>query len=828
MSTIFKTKIVPNLNTASLEASEALSLIHILELMNATDNEAYKAAKITGNAQNITSNFSQRLTEQIYYHPTIYADEKEGLEFIASWLPILEQGCFPDKKSADKLVEFLKFSLGYFQSQAIADTYKNQIFKVLKALVQSESEASLPVARFLIQNVFDIRDYLSSDFLIQNCLKHTILCGSYTVVSPTKEITSFPFKINHDFIEHFYEGDWYQLITIIHQILPVGRVYAPGAYHVLLAWFSTDLAKFYADNLELAFAAHSAIKERLIFGEAESLELLNIKTAEGVYPLITALGAKKWDAGDVLLFNNRDKAIPQVQVDACYLRLIDWLSANGGGNFNSEAFQEYGKHILSDNNIAALPVDSIAFWFEKCHSKSGNSSQIEFYNNLFSGFLSEFKNGKFPVMRLKNEAFQVTGEYVIKEVFKNLNNIGPWLESFKSTGLKDPLNQFIVLSYYDARTSLLDLYSEESRQVLHTYLLDLAYSSRNASENIRKEGLALIVNILASLWGTPANYTRVNEIWAFKSIDSSVTKLCNDFAKEQYLNEKRSLSLKLIQAWYNFLGDYYYSATTEAVWVGEMLQMQGIRSANYFNTVQDDMSFFLDRTVSRLLHFHKKCKSSNNTNDVLSLIATQIETYLSDFLQELNEDKLAKPTVKYLSDYSKNEVFGFSTNTDLLNAIIEFYDFHFKQEPIIESKVVVEQSKPAETTINEVNIDKNYVETVLSNLENYKTTGSCDTQLLAVLDERVSELKTSYKQDDTGLEARFNQALYMALLDKDLAPGTTLETYGNLCRSLFIELVKGSKMASSYALGLKTMANSGAYPEHLKTALLQVMEDLNA
>ena len=68
----------------------------------------------------------------------------------------------------------------------------------------------------------------------------------------------------------------------------------------------------------------------------------------------------------------------------------------------------------------------------------------------------------------------------------------------------------------------------------------------------------------------------------------------------------------------------------------------------------------------------------------------------------------------------------------------------------------------------------------------------------------------------------------MTLLDSDLAPGTELETYGILCRSLFVHLAKGSKMASSYVMGLKAMAKSRAYPEDLTTTLLQVVEDLNA
>ena len=91
-------------------------------------------------------------------------------------------------------------------------------------------------------------------------------------------------------------------------------------------WLSEELASFYYENTELAHVAHKALNERFLFVEDEGLALLNLQTSEGIFPLITALGSKQWDAGDVLLFNNRDKNIPQEQLDQCYQRFLDWLA----------------------------------------------------------------------------------------------------------------------------------------------------------------------------------------------------------------------------------------------------------------------------------------------------------------------------------------------------------------------------------------------------------------------------------------------------------------------------------------------------------------------
>ncbi|EPR74468.1 hypothetical protein ADIWIN_0569 [Winogradskyella psychrotolerans RS-3] len=124
-------------------------------------------------------------------------------------------------------------------------------------------------------------------------------------------------------------------------------------------------------------------------------------------------------------------------------------------------------------------------------------------------------------------------------------------------------------------------------------------------------------------------------------------------------------------------------------------------------------------------------------------------------------------------------------------------------------------------------MNQHYVETLLTNLETYKTTG-CETELLEFFNTHIEDLKTWLSNDESGLEMRFGQTLYMTLLDTDLAPGTPLETYGNLSKNIFVHLVKGSNLATSYAMGLKAISKSGAYSDVLANALLQVVDQLNA
>ena len=194
----------------------------------------------------------------------------------------------------------------------------------------------------------------------------------------------------------------------------------------------------------------------------------------------------------------------------------------------------------------------------------------------------------------------------------------------------------------------------------------------------------------------------------------------------------------------------------------------------------------------------------------------------------LKKDKINVNTAKYLSEYSQSELADFSNHTELVTAIEAFYNVHFKEETTTETPTAVDGSQTITIEMEVTEISQKYVDAVLHNLEHYSENGSYDTELLQPLDEKIEEFKTWLLDDETAIQVRIGQALYMTLLDTNLAPGTAQETYGNLCRSLFVHLVKGTQMAASYGMGLQAMAKSGAYSEDLTTALLQVVDDLNA
>ncbi|WP_225037221.1 hypothetical protein [Winogradskyella sp. SM1960] len=844
MSAIFKTHIIPNLKRDALDASETKAIHQVLELLEATDTDAYKNIQSNSDFSGITANFTTQVAQHIYFHPKRYTDTTEGIAFVTAWLPLLKEGYYPDEKSTNKLVEFLTFNLGYFQSEAFSEATEQQLLQVIKILVESTSEAALPIAQFLILRIFDIRDVLSSEYLIQNCLKHDLLSGTYAVKQDDETISTFPFTIDSNFINCFFEGNWELFIHKFHQLLPVGRMYEKSAYDIMISWFSSDLAAFYEANPNSALTAIEALKERLIWADAQSDALLHLTTAEGNYPLMQALANKKWDSGDVLLFNVRDTSLPKPEQDAGYINFLDWLIADSGANLNSEAFKDYGIKILSENTANNLPIECIPFWFQIAHPQTGFKNHSETFNTLFSKlFLEDDSFGLLPTMRLKGEDVQVTGPFVIRTIAQSHSDVMLWLDPLKKEGLKNPLNQFLIRAFCDAGEALLELFPAEEQEKLQRFLLTLAYSSRDASAVVRAKNIPLIAEALGFLCVEAGNFTRVNEIWALKDLDVNAVEVCNQFARKHYINENRPLTLNIIQAWFNYLGDYYYSVTKEAVWVPEALTTQGERVAQYFNLQNEDVGFFLDRLVNRILSFHKRCKSKEATNPIFKAISADIEVFLVDFLGKLKNEKLHLNTITHLYEYSNSDDSRFSSNDTLYDQIESYSQFVLEteeaelEEATEQDAEETQESESAEEfvntvpsstiDINAIEVNHHYVETLLTNLETYKTAG-CETELLDFFNTRIADLKTWLSNDDTGLEMRFGQTLYMTLLDTDLAPGTPLETYGNLSKNIFVHLVKGSNLANSYAMGLKAISKSGAYSDPLANALLQVADQLNA
>ncbi|CAN0603946.1 unnamed protein product, partial [Ectocarpus sp. 12 AP-2014] len=103
MLEIFKNKILPKLETTQLSAPAAKALLQVLELQDCQDTKVLEQVKNSLGNLNNEAVFTEELAQQIYYHPEVYANEEEGVAFIISWLPLLENGFYPDKKSSEKL-----------------------------------------------------------------------------------------------------------------------------------------------------------------------------------------------------------------------------------------------------------------------------------------------------------------------------------------------------------------------------------------------------------------------------------------------------------------------------------------------------------------------------------------------------------------------------------------------------------------------------------------------------------------------------------------------------------------------------------------------------
>ena len=843
-SALFNDRILPKLDLSDLETAEQQALLQVLQLMNAEDSPSYLELKENLGNQAITPDFSAALSQQIYQHPEIYADEAQGFDWVASWLPLLKNGFFPDEQHTEKLLEFLYFGLAFLQSEKISEERQAQVFEVLSVLIHSQSEASLPVARFLLHRAFDLRDYQTSHFLVQQCLSFKLLTETYFAKDENEVLQEFPFRINAIFVEHFYTGSWELLLESMHQVLPVSIPGKPGAYEVLKPWLSEELASFYAANEDWAIHAHQRLVERVLFTEDESFEYLNLRTAAGKYPLITAFAEKEWDESDVLLFSLKDKNIPLAQTEAGFYKLQDWLLANKGTNFNREAFDNYGKAVFAVNSARELPVKSISLWFEMCNAAQKNLRQKAYFNEVFSHLLTDWQTKKMPVMSKDGNAFQVTGMYVLTHVLGELTPLKEWLPAYQASGLADPLNQFLLLCLYDFRSNLKEQISEERKAVLYDYLISIAYSARETKPYLRETGVQLCVEILTTVYRHTQTFAQVNEIASLKNLHSSVVAQCEDFAKFHYVNEETDLTPQIIQNWYLFLNEYYYSLGKEFLWVDAVLKSQGARLAAYFNA--EEKGSFPDEILYRLYKFLKMCSKGSDSYSELGSIGSAIATHISYVLHDLKPEKLSKNVVTILYDYINGPEINAFHQMQLENEILPFYAYYFQEEKTtktlseeedaaleeerIDDDVEEEETAKEPAAIafdSETPLSKEVLEQVIVGLSNYQNSGIASSVYQTFLAKNEAELK-ALLEEDTALKMNMYQVLYLLIIDLEAAPGSAYEAYGNLGRSLFVTLVKGSTMALSYTQGLEMMAASGAYPEKLTQALQQVVTDLNA
>ncbi|MBW2960560.1 hypothetical protein [Mesonia aestuariivivens] len=820
-----------------LDHTELQALLEVLELLEAKDSRAYIEIQNTVGLQPIAPVFSKGLAQQIYYHPAVYADEARGFEWIVTWIPLLKKGFFPDEESAEKLVEFLYFGLAFLQSEKISTEKRERVFEVLHLLVHRKSEASLPVARFLMERAFDIRDQQSSSFIVQQSLKYKLLARTYFAKDSNDILKEFPFKITDDFVDHFYQNSFYLLAKSFHEVLPVSMENTAGAYELLKPWLTQDLAAFYAANEDFAKSAHQVLLERVFFVEDESFDYLNLCTAEGYYPLIAAFNDKEWNERDVLLFSLKDKNIPLKQTEPGFYKLQDWLLANNGINFNRPVFDNYGKAVLAVNSARELPVRSISLWLELSKAYHKNLPRKAYFNQVFACLLSDWKAKKLPVMSHEGEAFQVTGMFVLDDLLENIYLLKDWLPTYQRLGFADPLNQFLLLCFYDVRKDLKEKINEESNTVLYNYLITLAKDARETEPYLRETGVELCVKILVEVYKDIQDFKQVNEIASLKNIHPGVKAYCEEFAKSHYINTEIPLSINLIQSWYLFLNDYYYSLGKEALWVEEVLKNQGTRLANYFN--ENDEGSLPSEILFRLNMFLKMCSKHSGSYSKLNEIGSAISQHIFHLLQDLKPEKLSTQVVEVLYNYIMGHEINAYHNMQLESVILPFYEYYFQEEEEEEpdtTELPVESLLEEETTSptteplvlsSGTKVNKEVLEQVISGLENYKTTGIDSSVYKTFIEQHETEIK-ALLEENMELKMKMYQVLYLLVIDLEAAPDSDYEAYGDLSRNFFVTLVKGNSMALSYAQGLEMMASSGAYPEKLTQALLKVVTNLKA
>ncbi|WBL21133.1 hypothetical protein [Zunongwangia sp. HRR-M8] len=232
------------------------------------------------------------------------------------------------------------------------------------------------------------------------------------------------------------------------------------------------------------------------------------------------------------------------------------------------------------------------------------------------------------------------------------------------------------------------------------------------------------------------------------------------------------------------------------------------------------------------------CRKHSESYSQLNEIGFAIAQHIYHLLQDLKPEKLSKQAVEVLYNYIMGHEINAYHNMQLESVILPFYEYYFQEEEKekdtaelpIESATEEQTASPTAEPIvlsSKTQFSKEVLEQVISGLENYKTNGIDSSVYKTFIKQHETEIK-ALLEENMELKMKMYQVLYLLIIDLEAAPDTDYEAYGDLSRNLFVTLVKESSMALSYAQGLEMMASSGAYPEKLTQALLQVVTNLKA
>ena len=826
------------------------TLIHFCK--NRDDREGL--TKILSNRVKKDINYTEA-AKMFFDVPQCYSDEEKGYEFIASWLPVVESGYYPDAKVIQKLINFLRFTQTFLQYRAFEKVFVQKIFEVFRLLIVYSETASVPLSKYIIHASLDIRDYINADYFGHKAYLYGLFRETYVAKSSEDgNYYSYPFQIDKDFIRNFFDDDNQKLINSFVNILPVGAGYGNNAFDLMSNWIlknpyglPTSVIEGKKVDFTLGYKILDAFKESMKFIKEQGKEILNMQ-ANGSYPFLNLLHHRQWDGNDVFLFYHKTDEADGITIQKCYDRFVEWLTRDNSVNFYTEVMEKYGKHCLTFNDTKKMPLSLLKLWYNQADTNTMPTEIVEFYNEQFSILLREEYRKELPIMQHKGIGYHISFYYVTEKLFKGEEEFSKWFMSHYGNGLNDPLVRFVLLGLNHAPHSLKNYIAEERRLQIHRALIYLADNAYKADTYIQETYIRIIYNLLINLNEGTDDIDIIVDIWGLKDIHYSLAEECDEYAEKIFIgNENDPLTKEQLPNLYNYLSDYYYSSGKDVKWVSSVLNIHHNRVIDYFNNCEEDSSIVLTKIFELLVRFMDKDGLLPEGESVQKKICKDISAHIAKLIEGIDNDKFPKPLVKYLYEYVTSGKLDFFLQAKIENYIEKLYEYHFDEEEeddedIYTNTVITSSTKKTVNTAEAMaaqsslvaelstfmatfTVTRENMQKVTQYINGYKDSDTDNPMIITPLTMKIEESR-NWLAENTDVAMELYQAIYMTILDIDTEMGARYSNFGAMCRMVFGQLVKNTMFASSYQQGLEAMANSGAYSEIFTDGLKQVANEL--
>lgn len=767
-----------------------------------------------------------------------YKKYNDGFLHLKSWKAPLEAGHYPSSRALEKALRFV--NLHQYVVSVKDETNRDILLDVLGLLLKIPNEVSHITARFIIIQTLDIRNYLLAEWYADAAIRYGFCCRSIYYVSGASEPRKF--EIGDTFIADFFEGSWEKFIHTYSRLAPVSSGSAHGPIRLVTNWIDHNpaaLAQQLHQNPEWALQTIDALKEALLIQGDQGI--LNIRTDEGRYPLIEALGLKKWDMADVALYYHRAGDLHYHQPESCLKRFHEWLTDKGGVNYYSPAFEKYARHFCTFSADAKkIPAGMIPLWLSESAASNNDIKKRDFFESRFSVLASLGCNNPLATVLREGDEFQLTSAYVFENMFSGFGEVVAYAKANFHYGLKSPANRFVLQVLYHAKDELVErAESEQELADLVGALSALALNQQDAKMYNDYWLSYLIDVIIAQRDGFSNRLGFVNMVWKLGGLHYSISEKIYDFVKENIGECIVSDPETGVRAVYAYFEDYYFGNRIDAKWVIYILREKISEIARAFEQhtalLMEMGEFMLDyitkevrtgeadqrRTLGELeKHFHAVLRQMAPEN-VPPKLVDQIR-------KRINSGKISLHISTQLERWMDD--CGFIVEEEATGVAPESREagqVELPDEIDYDPEEIHMDMMQLSTFMSTFRVDKDQVTTLINHLPYYKKDRADNPMMLSILMMKQAEIKAFLTEDMNAAIALYQQLLEI-VIDPLCAPNGPFSGYGQMAVLIMPQMLEGSIFAMQYISSVETMAASGAYAAAHKEMLLNLAEQLKS